>query len=319
MLSRTADHLYWMSRYTERAENTARMLDVNYQMSLLPQSAEVAEQAWRALLEISELTEAFDASHVLMSPQDVIQFMVSDMNNPSSIMRCLQAARENARAVRGSMTTELWETINTTWLEAQKKMRDGILEAAPSEFFEWVKFRSHQTRGVQHGTMVRDEVYYFIRLGTFLERADNTARLLDVKSLTAENMRDHGNDSVDDFYYWAAILRSVSAFETYRKVYRDVITPERVAELLILRTDMPRSLVACVNEVVDLLGKVRNSHSSKTITQARNLLAELRDANIHEILEKGLHQFLTGFLGKVNLVGSGISHDFLLPIEEMAA
>ena len=295
MLSRTADHLYWMSRYTERAENTARMLDVNYQMSLLPQSAEVAEQAWRALLEISELTQAFDASHVLMSPQDVIQFMVSDMNNPSSIMRCLQAARENARAVRGSMTTELWETINTTWLEAQKKMRDGILETAPSEFFEWVKFRSHQTRGVQHGTMVRDEVYYFIRLGTFLERADNTARLLDVKSLTAENMRDHGNDSVDDFYYWAAILRSVSAFETYRKVYRDVITPERVAELLILRTDMPRSLVACVNEVVDLLGKVRNSHSSKTITQARNLLAELRDANIHEILEKGLHQFLTGF------------------------
>ncbi len=319
MLSRTADHLYWMSRYTERAENTARMLDVNYQMSLLPQSAEVAEQAWRALLEISELTEAFDASHVLMSPQDVIQFMVSDMNNPSSIMRCLQAARENARAVRGSMTTELWETINTTWLEAQKKMRDGVLETAPSEFFEWVKFRSHQTRGVQHGTMVRDDVYYFIRLGTFLERADNTARLLDVKSLTAENMRDHGNDSVDDFYYWAAILRSVSAFETYRKVYRDVITPERVAELLILRTDMPRSLVACVNEVVDLLGKVRNSHSSKTITQARNLLAELRDANIHEILEKGLHQFLTGFLGKVNLVGSGISHDFLLPIEEMAA
>jgi uncharacterized alpha-E superfamily protein len=308
-----------MSRYTERAENTARMLDVNYQMSLLPQSAEVAEQAWRALLEISELTDAFDASHVLMSPRDVIQFMVSDMNNPSSIMRCLQAARENARAVRGSMTTELWETINTTWLEAQKKMRDGILETAPSEFFEWVKFRSHQTRGVQHGTMVRDEVYYFIRLGTFLERADNTARLLDVKSLTAENMRDHGNDSVDDFYYWAAILRSVSAFETYRKVYRDVITPERVAELLILRTDMPRSLVACVNEVVDLLGKVRNSHSSKTITQARNLLAELRDANIHEILEKGLHQFLTGFLGKVNLVGSGISHDFLLPIEEMAA
>ena len=212
MLSRTADHLYWMSRYTERAENTARMLDVNYQMSLLPQSAEVAEQAWRSLLEISELTAAFDASYVLMSPRDVIHFMVSDMNNPSSIMRCLQAARENARAVRGSMTTELWETINTTWLEAQKKMRDGMLDSAPSEFFEWVKFRSHQTRGVQHGTMVRDEVFHFIRLGTFLERADNTARLLDVKSLTAENMREQGHDSVDDFYYWAAILRSVSAF-----------------------------------------------------------------------------------------------------------
>ena len=319
MLSRTADHLYWMSRYTERAENTARMLDVNYQMSLLPQSAEVAEQAWRSLLEISELTAAFDASYVLMSPRDVIHFMVSDMNNPSSIMRCLQAARENARAVRGSMTTELWETINTTWLEAQKKMRDGMLDSAPSEFFEWVKFRSHQTRGVQHGTMVRDEVFYFIRLGTFLERADNTARLLDVKSLTAENMREQGHDSVDDFYYWAAILRSVSAFEIYRKVYRDVITPERVADLLILRSDMPRSLSACVGEVVELLGKIKNSQSSKTITQARNLLAQLRDAHIGEILDQGLHAFLTDFLSRINDVGSGISRDFLLPMEEMAA
>ena len=319
MLSRTADHLYWMSRYTERAENTARMLDVNYQMSLLPQSAEVAEQAWRSLLEISELTAAFDASYVLMSPRDVIHFMVSDMNNPSSIMCCLQAARENARAVRGSMTTELWETINTTWLEAQKKMRDGMLDSAPSEFFEWVKFRSHQTRGVQHGTMVRDEVFHFIRLGTFLERADNTARLLDVKSLTAENMREQGHDSVDDFYYWAAILRSVSAFEIYRKVYRDVITPERVADLLILRSDMPRSLSACVGEVVDLLSKIKNSQSSKTITQARNLLAQLRDAHIGEILEQGLHAFLTDFLVRINGVGSGISRDFLLPMEEMAA
>ncbi|MFM9155634.1 MAG: alpha-E domain-containing protein [Polynucleobacter victoriensis] len=319
MLSRTADHLYWMSRYTERAENTARMLDVNYQMSLLPQSAEVAEQAWRSLLEISELTAAFDASYVLMSPRDVIHFMVSDMNNPSSIMRCLQAARENARAVRGSMTTELWETINTTWLEAQKKMRDGMLDSAPSEFFEWVKFRSHQTRGVQHGTMVRDEVFHFIRLGTFLERADNTARLLDVKSLTAENMREQGHDSVDDFYYWAAILRSVSAFEIYRKVYRDVITPERVADLLILRSDMPRSLSACVGEVVDLLVKIKNSQSSKTITQARNLLAQLRDAHIGEILDQGLHAFLTDFLLRINTVGSGISRDFLLPMEEMAA
>ena len=319
MLSRTADHLYWMSRYTERAENTARMLDVNYQMSLLPQSAEVAEQAWRSLLEISELTAAFDASYVLMSPRDVIHFMVSDMNNPSSIMRCLQAARENARAVRGSMTTELWETINTTWLEAQKKMRDGMLDSAPSEFFEWVKFRSHQTRGVQHGTMVRDEVFHFIRLGTFLERADNTARLLDVKSLTAENMREQGHDSVDDFYYWAAILRSVSAFEIYRKVYRDVITPERVADLLILRSDMPRALSACVGEVVDLLGKLKNAQSSKTITQARNLLAQLRDAHISEILEQGLQSFLTDFLERINAVGSGISRDFLLPMEEMAA
>ncbi len=167
--------------------------------------------------------------------------------------------------------------------------------------------------------MIRDEVFHFIRLGTFLERADNTARLLDVKSLTAENMRDQGHDSVDDFYYWAAILRSVSAFEIYRKVYRDVITPERVAELLVLRSDMPRSLSACMGEVVDLLVKLKNSQSSKTITQARNLMAELRDSRIDEILDQGLHSFLTNFLERVNAVGSGISRDFLLPMEELAA
>jgi uncharacterized alpha-E superfamily protein len=167
--------------------------------------------------------------------------------------------------------------------------------------------------------MIRDEVFHFIRLGTFLERADNTARLLDVKSLTAENMRDQGHDSVDDFYYWAAILRSVSAFEIYRKVYRDVITPERVAELLVLRSDMPRSLSACMGEVVDLLAKLKNSQSSKTITQARNLMAELRDSRIDEILDQGLHSFLTSFLERVNEVGSGISRDFLLPMEELAA
>ena len=131
MLSRTADHLYWMSRYTERTENTARMLDVNYQMSLLPQTVEVSEMAWRALLEISELTSLFDQTHDTISAKAVIEFMVSDLNNPSSIMRCLEAARENARAVRGSMTTELWETINTTWLEAQNKIKDGLLNYAP--------------------------------------------------------------------------------------------------------------------------------------------------------------------------------------------
>jgi len=156
-------------------------------------------------------------------------------------------------------------------------------------------------------------------LGSFLERADNTARLLDVKSLTAENMKAFHQDSVDDFYYWAAILRSVSAFEIYRKAYRDVITPERVAELLILRPDMPRSLVACVAEVANLLAQVKNSQSSTTLTQTRNILAELRDESIEEVLEMGLHHYLKLFLEKINLVGLGISHDFLLLTDDVPA
>lgn len=134
MLSRTADHLFWMARYTERAENTARMLDVNYQTSLLPQSAEVAEQGWWAMLDISELTQVFDERYGLLSRDDVIDFMVRDMTNPSSIMSCLRGARENARAVRGSITTEVWETINTTWLDVQRLIAEGMLRDDPSQF-----------------------------------------------------------------------------------------------------------------------------------------------------------------------------------------
>ncbi|MEI6837504.1 MAG: alpha-E domain-containing protein [Gammaproteobacteria bacterium] len=314
MLSRTADHLYWMSRYTERAENLARMLDVNYQMSLLPQSAKTIERAWCALLEISELNQAFSVEHPSPTPGAVMQFMVTDTNNPSSIMRCLQGARENARAVRGSITTELWETINTTWLDAQRLIRDGMLQSAPAEFFEWVKFRSHLIRGVHLGTMMRGEAYDFIQLGTFLERADNTARLLDVKFLAAREVRDETTDPVDEFYYWTAILRSVSAFENYRKVYRDVITPERIAELLILSMDMPRSLLACLHAVVDTLSRVRNSQSSDTQSAALRLLSELRDQNIEQIFAQGLHAYLTAFLSRINAVGSGISQDFLVPL-----
>jgi hypothetical protein len=181
MLSRTADHLYWMSRYTERAENTARMLDVNYQTSLLPQSAEVAKYGWQGVLSISELLPWYNKKYDQITPNEVMEFMVKDESNASSIVSCLKAARENARAVRGALTTEAWETQNTTWLEVNRMLRAGDFERDPGQFFEWVKFRSHLSRGVTLGTMLQDEAFYFSRLGTFLERADNTARLVDVK------------------------------------------------------------------------------------------------------------------------------------------
>lgn len=330
MLSRTADHLFWMARYTERAENTARMLDVNYQTSLLPQSAEVAEQGWWAMLDISELTEVFDHKYGLLSRDDVIDFMVRDMTNASSIMSCLRAARENARAVRGSLTTEVWETVNTTWLEVQRLIADGVLKEDPARFFEWVKFRSHLARGVQFGTMLKDDAFHFMRLGTFLERADNTARILDVKFQASsggegnepETSADRrGGQGVDqgsarnDFYHWAAILRSVSGFEVYRKVYRAVITPQRVAELLILRPDMPRSLVSSMDEVVAILHTVRNQHSAETERQAGKLHADLKYARIDDIFAVGLHAYLTSFLERIGDLGNGISRDFLVPLQ----
>ncbi len=320
MLSRTADHLFWMARYTERAENLARMLDVTVQTALLPQSVASAKESWRAVLGISELEKLFDTKHAAVTPESVLDFMVRDPDNPSSIVACLTAARENARAVRGALTTEVWETNNTTWLEMAHQLKDGMLENDPSAFFEWVKHRSHLSRGVTIGTMLKDEAFYFIRLGTFLERADNTARILDVKFHTPQDatgdkraLRKIDQDAQLDFYYWAAVLRSVSGFEIYRKVYRDVITPDRVAELLMLRADMPRSLLACMEEVVMILGKVRNDMSDQTERLAGKLHADLRFVRIDEVLSAGLHDYLSTFLERVYEIGNSVSHDFLLP------
>jgi len=319
MLSRTADHLFWMSRYTERAENTARLLDVNYQTSLLPQSAEVAQLGWQGLLSISELLASYQALYGEITPQGVMEFMVKDEDNPSSIISCLKAARENARAVRGSLTTEVWETQNQTWLELRRMIKSGDFERDPGQFFEWVKFRSHLSRGVTVGTMQIDEALHFMRLGTFLERADNTARLVDVKfhaaPADAVGLSAHhaAQEQEYDFYHWSAILRSVSGFEIYRKVYRDVIQPERVAELLILRSDMPRSLHACMNEVVSNLAMVGSEPSLESARRAGKLRADIQYARIEEILANGLHAFLTQFLDRVNDIGASISREFLVP------
>jgi uncharacterized alpha-E superfamily protein len=317
MLSRTADHLFWMARYTERAENTARMLDVNVQTALLPQSAESTERGWRAMLGISELQEDFDKKYPKLTGRDVIDFMTRDPANPSSIVSCVASARENARAVRGTLTTEVWETHNTTWLELQNQLRSPRLKSDPSPFFEWVKYRSHLSRGVTIGTMLKDEAFYFIRLGTHLERADNTARIIDVKFHGAADGKEGeraGQDAQRDFYYWAAILRSVSAFEIYRKVYRDVITPARVAELLMLRADMPRSLMGCMEEVVANLKQVCNDSSAGTERFAGRLHAQLKFASIEDILEEGLHDYLDRFLEDINVLGNRVSRDFLLPL-----
>jgi uncharacterized alpha-E superfamily protein len=335
MLSRTADHLFWMARYMERAENTARMLDVNYQTALLPQSAAAAELGWKGLLSISELTSDFAKRHGEVTAQRVMDYMVSDAANPSSIRSCLMAARENARAVRGTLTTEVWETQNQTWLEFQRMVADGAFQKDPGTAFEWVKFRSHLSRGVTVGTMLQDEAFHFLRIGSFLERADNTARLLDVKfhamghevfgthppgqsqsqsqSQGAKELdggNGNGKDVEYDFYHWSAILKSVSGC----KAYRNVIRPEKVAELLILRADMPRSLAACMQEVLSNLSMVANEQSSETLRRAGRLHADLRYGHIEEIMDTGLHAYLTQFLERVSTLGVGISRDFLVPV-----
>lgn len=316
MLSRVANHLYWMSRHIERAENTARMLDVTYRMSLLPYRTpdQAWAEPWALPLVINGLASAYYREHPgPLDADEVLTFMALDPANPSSIYSCIQSARENARTVRGAITSEMYEDINGLWLEIKDRDRQSLFAQGISPFFDWVKMRSHQFRGVTFGTMLRDEAYQFIRLGTFMERADNTARILDVKYHTLlPSVADVGG--AVDYYQWGALLRSVSAFDSYRKVYRDVITPTRVAELLILRADVPRSLHACTAAIHDILGGLADASSREPERLAGELNAQLRYGRIEQIFATGLHEYLMGFLDKLSALNDEINHHFLVPV-----
>jgi uncharacterized alpha-E superfamily protein len=322
MLSRTADCLYWMARYTERAENTARMLDVNHQTSLLPQPESFLAQSWLKLLTISKLEDAFHQRYQAVTRANVLDFMIYDSGNPSSIVSCLFAARENARVIRGRITSEVWETQNITWLELQEWLeRRG--EDDPSRFLEWVKYRCHLFRGVMYGTMLKNESFYFMNIGTLLERADNTARILETKYEDRDafdGLRGtvRAEDSADgdffDYYHWAALLRSVSAFEIYRQIYSDQVTPKQVAQLLIFNRQMPRSLICCVNELIPLMAQVKN-HQAKDIERLLGKLqASLDYADIDEVFEIGLEQYIKVFLERINHIGDAFSKTYLIPL-----
>jgi uncharacterized alpha-E superfamily protein len=300
-----------MGRYTERAENLARMLEVNQSMALLPQGPEAVEQAWVATLTIIGLKEPFKQKYDTVTPANVLSFMVLDRDNPMSIYNCVRAARENARAVRGALTSEIWETVNTTWLEMRVTGTRSMGDVDTAAFFDWVKHRAHLARGVVQGTMLRDLAWHFAWLGTYLERADSTARILDVKYhlLLPRGERAGG---VTDYYQWSALLHSVSAFEIYRRVYRDLITPRRVAELLVLRDDMPRSLHRCMSQVHTHLIAVANAQSAETVRRAGELQASLHYGRIEDIFSMGLHEYLTQFVGRVRDLGERVAQDFLV-------
>lgn len=312
MLSRTADHLFWLARYTERAENLARLLDITWQTSLVPQKEDNARRNWQAALLCHDQLPSYEEFYEEVTAENVLRFMMFDPNNPSSIYSCLKSARENAHAVRGTLTQEMWETINETWLALLHFSKRDLRDEELTDFFEWVKTRSSLSRGVTFGTMLHDEAFYFIRLGTYLERADSTARLLDVKYYMISEGETLGPAA--DYYQWGALLRSVSAFEIYRRGYRGSVVPSRVADLLITRADMPRSLNACMIEVESMLEKLSNRHSKETQRLAGQLSAQLRYADIEEILEQGLHPYLETFQQRVYDLGMRISHDFLLPM-----
>ncbi len=310
MLSRVADRIFWMSRQMERAENMARILGVTSNLVLFGTRDAQQQKNLLAPLSITETDEAFFRTHKKLTLPALLDFMALDEGNPSSIYSCLKWARENAHAVRWQITSEMWETLNATWLELKSFKKKDIVGADATRFFDWVKDRSHLFRGVTYGTIVRGEAFNFSRLGTFLERADNTARILDVKyHILLPRVEDVGGAL--DYYQWAALLRSVSAFETYRTLYRDQILPINVAQLLLLERKMPRSLVACFDQVTEALNRIDGQNDQAAKRLAGEMHARLTHADIEEIFQSGLHEYLETCLDDIGDLGNRIQRAYL--------
>jgi uncharacterized alpha-E superfamily protein len=313
MLSRTANELYWMARHIERAENTARLLDVTYRTSLLPYQVQAPglgwAEPWAVPLLSTGLATGYYERYPELSAENVIRFLTLDPDNPSSMWNCLRSARESARSVRGAITSEMYEDLNASWLELRRFDHARIEALGMSEFCEWVKMRSHLFRGVTFGTMLRDEAYHFIRLGTHLERADNTARILDTKyHILLPSAADVGG--AVDYYQWASLLQSLSGFEAYRKIYSDTISPRRVADLLILRDDMPRSLHSCMNFIHETLELLCDADSGELGRQAGELHARLHYGRTEDIIRFGLHEYLMEFLDTIADLGEEVHRRF---------
>jgi uncharacterized alpha-E superfamily protein len=311
MLSRTAENLYWTGRYMERAENLARLLDVSFRAALLPAHEAGPAADWQAALDLLGITEAYKAKHGAISQDSVIVFLTLDTSHSSSIKACIDQARENARTLRATLSVELWESLNTTWLEMQNVSRQTLIDRGPRTVFDWVKERSHQFRGVAYSTLLHNDAFHFLRLGTHLERADNTARLLAAKEKSLGALPPRGGTV---YYQWGAVLRSVSAFRAYTQIYRDVIDPLRVAELLILKAEMPRSLRFCFDQIVgslDLLGQGRDLECKRLAGETQ---ARLRYSRIEHLEHHGIQRFLGETLGRLGHLGTQIGRDFLMTV-----
>jgi uncharacterized alpha-E superfamily protein len=312
MLSRTADNLYWTGRYMERAENLARVLDVSYRNSLQGLAAPSPDSEWCDALASLGSPGQFEARGHGLNETDVTRFFAVDMESPCSIKFCVRAARENARALRAVISTEMWENLNTTWLAVADLDESGLRARGLREFFDWVKDRSHLFRGVSHGTTLHDDAFHFLRLGTFLERADGTARLLDTKYHSLEGMNAEVSGAI--YYAWGSVLRQASAFRAYHQTYHDVITPSRVAELLVLRPEMPRSLRFCASQIVQHLDALAGARDLEAQRLAGELHARLRFARIDRVLGKGLHEFLAEITQRIAELSAQLADDFLMTI-----
>ncbi|HEY1770466.1 MAG TPA: alpha-E domain-containing protein [Chthoniobacterales bacterium] len=296
MLSRVADSLYWMSRYIERAENDARLLDVNLQLLLDLGGEADAMQHWTPIIASLEETDLFDTLYAAADERSVTDFLTLQGKNPNSISSCLTLARENARTTREQISSEMWEQLNRLYLFVQSNEAKQLLGASPHEFFKRVINGSHLFQGITDATMTHGEGWEFIRIGAFLERADSTSRVLDVKyHILLPSGEDVGGNV--DTIQWMAVLKSVSALEAYCKLYVSQVAPWKVAEFLITHREFPRSIRYCVDSLDRALHRISGVDESRFANEAERLSGRLRSdvdyVTIGEIFDFGLHEYLT--------------------------
>lgn len=309
LLGRTANGLYWMHRYLERTENTARLIDAGLRVALTGGSE--PGDVWSSVLQSAGIDEAFAQAHEEANARTVTDFMLRDTRNPSSVLSAMETARHNGRMVRTALTREVWESLNEAWMNLCKSLARPVPDNRMPVALEQIKREIAHIRGAFEGTMLRDERFDFARLGTYVERADNTARILDVKYYVLLPGATWVGSSLDT-HQWESILRSVSAHRAYRWIYDVQYKPTNIADFLILNRRMPRSLAFCYTNISENLAYLANDYGIRHECHetANAMLAQLNKARITDIFDQGLHEFLTGFVRENDKLGAEIAESY---------
>ena len=322
MLARTADSIYWVSRYMERADFLARIIQATQRLAGLPTAynpsgAGLPGTEWDSALEASGSAEGFLETKGVISEDNVIDYLVFATENPSSIRNCIAYARSNARSIRVALTAEMWEAINGAWFELVrweqlKTNRDRLQREELNRFLDFVKKAALDFDGCAYRTMLRNDSYWFSRLGVYIERADNTARILDVKYNVLLPESEVVGGSLD-YFQWTAILRAVSALTAYHWVYRQSIKPWLIADLLILKMEMPRSLASCYDNIVYFLESIGRAYGRQGPSQhlARGVYERLLNCSTSDVFQAGLHEFITSFVEDNSRLGEAITRQYL--------
>lgn len=312
MLSRTADSLYWLSRYIERAEYLARTIEATQRLTSMPVAYSGTTNEWQSALATAGMADAFARHYGEANEANVIEFIAFSPDNPSSIINCIEVARHNARGVRTALTTVMWDTLNSAWLDLRQWTSAQRTRNDISSFLRFVQETSLRFDGSAYRTMLRNDAYWFSRLGLHLERADNTARILDVKYHVLLPDSEHIGGPLD-YYQWTSILRSVSATTAYHWVYRETLKPWLIADLLILQDALPRSLASCYGNLVRNLDQIGMAYGRQGPSQrhARGIRNRLENSKIEGIFQNGLHEFIAEFLNDNNRLGEIIGQQYL--------